>query len=227
MPRMPKSPTLTPSGSVRAASDVATSTPKPSSPRKMLPIPATSTRRVTGRLPDRRSRPLRLRGRAVRPRLGRRRGSALAIPAPRLAGSSSMLTATWSSPSTSLNTPVTVAARPAKNRSWASARRDGRRRTREPLPTLTPATERVSVHGSTEASTLGSHHGRGSPSGSVALGCTARTAPCSRAHISSGMLSQRSMMAAARGSVARASAFSSSVRVSTRRARISSISVAS
>ena len=41
------------------------------------------------------------------------------------------------------------------------------------------------------------------------------------------MPSQRSMIAAARGSVARASAFSASVIVITRRVRISSISVAS
>ena len=41
------------------------------------------------------------------------------------------------------------------------------------------------------------------------------------------MSSQRSMISRARGSVARASAFSASVMVSTRRVRISSISVAS
>ena len=45
--------------------------------------------------------------------------------------------------------------------------------------------------------------------------------------LSGDMASQRSMISAARGSVARASAFSSSVIVITRRVRISSISVES
>src|SRR4028118_219636 len=41
---MPKSFTSTPSGSGRSASRRTTSTPKPSSPRKMLPMPAIRTR---------------------------------------------------------------------------------------------------------------------------------------------------------------------------------------
>src|SRR5215217_4213736 len=41
---MPKSATSTPSGSSRLASLRTTSTPKPSSPRNMLPTPATRTR---------------------------------------------------------------------------------------------------------------------------------------------------------------------------------------
>src|SRR5919199_3666766 len=44
---MPKSATSTPSGSSRPASSLTTSTPKPSSPRNMLPIPATRTRLST------------------------------------------------------------------------------------------------------------------------------------------------------------------------------------
>ena len=57
--------------------------------------------------------------------------------------------------------------------------------------------------------------------------CQRRKIPCSCSHAPGDISSQRSMMAAARGSVARASDFSLSVRVTTRRARISSISVAS
>ena len=44
MPRIPKSTTSTPAGSSRRASRPASATPKPSSPRKTLPMPATSTR---------------------------------------------------------------------------------------------------------------------------------------------------------------------------------------
>src|SRR5947209_15404702 len=47
---MPKSTTRTPSGSRRRASRRATSTPNASSPRKMLPTPATRTR--GGCMPD-------------------------------------------------------------------------------------------------------------------------------------------------------------------------------
>ena len=76
----------------------------------------------------------------------------------------------------------------------------------------------------------GSHHGlapASEASGSGVDGPIERMAPCMRSHTSGGRSSQRSTMAAARASVPRASAFSSSVRVRTRRARISSISVAS
>ena len=52
-------------------------------------------------------------------------------------------------------------------------------------------------------------------------------APCSRSIISGGSPSSRSISSAARGSVARASRFSSSVSASVRSVRISSISVAS
>ena len=54
-----------------------------------------------------------------------------------------------------------------------------------------------------------------------------RIAPCRRSQISGGIASTASTTAAARGSVARASAFSSSVSTSVRRLRISSISVPS
>jgi len=98
-----------------------------------------------------------------------------------------------------------------------------------PFPTSTPPTHVVSVQGSTLASTAGSHHGSTSGWVSVApaTGPIERTAPCRRSQTSGGISSHRSTIAAARRSVPRASAFSSSVRVSTRRARISSISVAS
>src|ERR687883_423893 len=47
---MPKSTTWVPSGNSRSASRCTTSTPKPSSPRKMFPIPATRTRLGIGGL---------------------------------------------------------------------------------------------------------------------------------------------------------------------------------
>ena len=158
------------------ASRWATSTPKPSSPRKMLPMPATSTRRLTVRLATA----------AARPRRGGRRGSGPAASSASVAGSSSTVTATCSSPSTSWNTPATVAAMPARNMSCASARRDGRSRTHVPVPTSTPSISTVSVHGSTAASTAGSHHGSGgsSAAGSPRSGGdrARRIVPCRRAH---------------------------------------------
>ena len=110
------------------------------------------------------------------------------------------------------------AARRAQRARWCRVPRPRRRRP-----------PRVSVHGSTAASTPGSHHGT-APRRRVRRRQPARSArmvPCRRSHTSGGMSSQRSTIAAARGSVPRASAFSSSVRVRTRSARISSISVAS
>ena len=160
--------------------------------------------------------------------------AALPLEHARWPGRRRAVTATCWSPSTSLKTPATVAVRPARNRSCASARRDGLRRTRVPLVTSTPPIRiTVSVQGSNAASTAAPTTARdGSTSarrrsGAASIGRSERTAPCSRAQISGGMSSQRSTIAAARGSVPRASAFSSSVSVSTRRARISSISVAS
>ena len=92
-----------------------------------------------------------------------------------------------------------------RRRRRARCRSTGRRRRRRRAPTTAPA-----------ASSSASGSGRSS-----------RMVPCSRPSTSGAMLSMRSTIAAARGSVARASAFSSSVRVRIRRARISSISVAS
>ena len=115
--------------------------------------------------------------------------------------------------------PRRVATRPARNMSCASARRaPGRSRTRLPLATATPPTSTRSVSGDTEASAAGSHHGaaagrcrpparlpaRRADSGSRRAG--GRASPAA-------WLSTRSMIAAARGSVARASRFSSSVSV--------------
>jgi hypothetical protein len=65
------------------------------------------------------------------------------------------------------------------------------------------------------------------PSSGGVIGVRERIAPCSRAKPSGGSAPTRSTMAAARGSVALASAFSCSVRVSVRSDKISSISVAS
>src|SRR5580704_4296420 len=56
-------------------------------------------------------------------------------------GSSAGLTATCTWPSTSNSTAWTSASRPARNRSWASARREpGRMMTLLPLATRTPRT---------------------------------------------------------------------------------------
>ena len=75
-----------------------------------------------------------------------------------------------------------------------------------PLPDLDSSDRDASRSGSTEASAPGSHHGHLG----VRLRSTGlidRIAPCRRSHTSGGMSSQRSMMAAARGSVPRASHF--------------------
>src|SRR5947209_8541728 len=75
MPRIPKSTTCTFSGRVRSASRFTTSTPKPSSPRKTFPMPATRIVPLTGTLPGRRA--------AVRSRRSRRRnGAPAADPGP-------------------------------------------------------------------------------------------------------------------------------------------------
>src|SRR5215216_6799586 len=50
MPLIPKSFTSTPSGNSRPASRFTTSTPNPSSPRNMLPMPAIRTRLLIGNL---------------------------------------------------------------------------------------------------------------------------------------------------------------------------------
>ena len=103
-----------------------------------------------------------------------------------------------------------------------------------------PVHETASLPGDTDRSAPGSHH-RGAAAGPApavagrfvgsrprsATGRSERTAPCRRANISCGMASTRSTIALALGSVARASRFSSSVRVSVRSVRISSISPAS
>src|SRR5664279_2945595 len=65
------------------------------------------------------------------------------------------------------------------------------------------------------------------PSGDPIAARGSRRVPCNLARSAADMPSHRSMMAAAAGSVARAAAFSSSVRVITRSVRISSISVES
>ena len=79
----------------------ATSTPKPSSPRKMLPTQATRTRVI-------RRRPRREAG-AARPRRARSRGSGRAPVLRSAPGSSSTVTARWCLPSTSCSTAATVA----------------------------------------------------------------------------------------------------------------------
>ena len=82
----------------------------------------------------------------------------------------------------------------------------------------------LSVSGCTLSSVAGSHQGTSPVSKSVPTSCRAvetrcgsRSTPCRSRSVSGVIWSQRSMMAAARGSVARASAFSASVIVITRR----------
>lgn len=119
----------------------------------------------------------------------------------------------------------------------------GRSRTRLPTPTRTPSIGIRSRAGSAVSSRAGSHQGvsglntasssqssgirsSAGASGPV-ISRSARTAPWRRSSTSGGMVSARSITAAARASVPRASRFSWSVRAAVRRARISSISVAS
>jgi hypothetical protein len=120
--------------------------------------------------------------------------------------------------------------------SCASARRaPGRSRTRLPRAIGRPPIVTLSVSGDTEASASGSHQGAVSPA-SVSTGGSAagrgdppgnRSVPCRRARTCGSIESTRSSSAAARGSVARASAFSSSDSAIVRSVRISSISVPS
>src|ERR1700722_10913655 len=105
------------------------------------------------------------------------------------AASASMVTATCSLPSTSVKTPATVAVRPPRKRSWASARCDGCRRTEVPLLTSTPAITMLSLHGSTAASMAGSH--QATAGSTLAAGPMVRTAPWRRSHISGGISSHR------------------------------------
>ena len=86
-----------------------------------------------------------LRHRRPRPRRAGSRGSGRTTRASRRPGRRRRTTARCTSPSTSLNTPVTVAQRPATNMSWASARRDGARRTLLPVPIALPPTSTTSV----------------------------------------------------------------------------------
>src|SRR5690606_8652844 len=86
------------------------------------------------------------------------------------AGSSSSTTPMCVAPSTSWCTEVTCAVRPAKNRSWASARRDGRRRTRLPRRTATPSTSTASNPGSTAVSADGSHQSMPSGTSGIRVG---------------------------------------------------------
>ena len=132
--------------------------------------------------------------------------------------------------------PPRPAAARSRNMSWASARRDpGRRITRLPRATRWPAMSTESVPGDTDASASGSHQGtdgsygrraerlgsgtkasRPKASGSAAAGRRSpeatgrsdRIVPCSRSMVGASIASTRSISAAARGSVARAAAFS-------------------
>ena len=200
----------------------ATSTPKPSSPRKMLPMPATSTRGVTAR---------RL-GVGERLDLVGVEVQVAALPGAELGGRVVV----------DGDGHVVVAVdvvEHARHRGGSARRGTGRGRRPGargaaaralPWPTSTPPTVSVSVPGSTPASAAGSHHGSRPSPGRRARRRPARATGWRRARRSPDL--GRHVVAAVddgrgRGSVPRASAFSSSVRVSTRRARISSISVAS
>ena len=194
MPRMPVSTSSTCGGELPARAGAATtSTPKPSSERNVLPMPATST--FTSAPPARRagsSGTGRARSAARRP--GRRR------PRPRRARRRPHRApprARWPQA-------------PSRNRSCTSPPRPGRSTTRLPFATGVVPTSTESVSGSTASSC--SHHGGRSGGCSAGLsapiGRSDRIAPCRRSRISGGIASTASMIPAARGSVARASAFS-------------------
>ena len=116
----------------RCARRCATSTPKPSSPRKMLPIPATSTSVVTAHLEAQR---LDLVGVEV---------EVAALPVEHLGrGSSSTVDRDVLLAVDVVEHPGHGGAPcPARNMSCASARRDGRSRTLVPFATSTPAITR-------------------------------------------------------------------------------------
>ena len=153
-PRMPKSATRRRRAAAVAGQPAATSTPKPSSPRKMLPMPATRTRAASSAR-GRSSERLDLVGAEVA-------GSGRASAAGRRAGSSSRVTARCAvAVDVAAARASTVASRPARNMSWASARAaPGRSRTRLPRPTVDAAdAHRVGLR-DTEASAPGSHQRR-------------------------------------------------------------------
>ncbi len=117
IPRMPKSTTSTPAAARAARGGRATATPKPSSPRKMLPIPATSTRGGAAWSPAER---LDLLGREEEPVPGLARLAEVA------AGVVVDVTASWTRPSRSCWMPSTIATRPSIARSNTSPPARGR-----------------------------------------------------------------------------------------------------
>ena len=146
-------------------------------------------------------------------------------------------------PSTSLKTPATVArgrrgTGPGHRRGATAAAGPGcpsRPLRRPPSPSRSTGRQRRRRPGPTRDSTgsIGVRQAPRRQDGNVDLqnghcrrsaGRRERTAPWSRSHISGGMSSHRSIMARRAGRCPRASDFSSSVSVSTRNARISSIS---
>ena len=149
-----------------------------------------------------------------------------------VAGSSSTVTATCSSPSTSWNTPATVGDHAVEEH----VVRVGAARRVQPHRVPVRDLDAGDEHGVGPRVDRGVDRGLPPRQRRLVLVAarrrdsaarSSRMVPCRRAHTSGAMSSMRSTIAAARGSVPRASAFSSSVRVSTRSARISSISVAS
>ena len=197
--------------SVARARRWATSLPNPSSPLKMLPMPATRVFvPVIGPAPPRRDGSTgsgRATGEARPP--GRRRGSPPGADSPSTsentpstvadaAGQEQVLSVGATAPRAAAS-PSSPCSPPRRRCGWC--RSTGRRRRRPPAPTTAAAP-------------------RAPDAATGWRRAAARRSPASKS-------STRSTMAAARGSVARASTFSSSVRVSTRSARISSISVES
>ena len=182
-----------PSGIGRPASRWATSLPNPSSRLKMLPMPATSV------FVRHRTAPL---------RRGGSRGSGRATGAARRPGRRRGSTATCWSPSTSKNTPSTVAMRPTRNRSWASVRA-GAAGPQPHLRALAPRRRRRC--GSASVPRVRPRRRRPAPTTAAAsaLGAPGRSERASRragsSNISGAKPSTRSTMAAARGSVPRAS----------------------
>src|SRR6185437_13950874 len=96
-------------------------------------------------------------------------------------------TARYGVSSTSYRTAWTSASLPARNMSWASARRaPGRSTTRLPRLTSRPPMMTVSVSGDTEASASGFHHGAAASPAGPAATSPAYTDPASTDPASTG-----------------------------------------
>src|SRR5438270_1360772 len=138
---MPKSTTSVPGGSARRARRSASATPKPSSPRNTFPIPASRILDARGSAPGASSM-----GSTSAGEKKNRWPSCRSRPRSR-PGSSSATTASETLPSMSCSIASIIAVLPASARSKTSPLPPGRRRTRLPARSCTPATSTLSGPG--------------------------------------------------------------------------------